>query len=68
MIGRHNIARDELKKFKSLLNEYGNTPVTDERSKMLLHDALIRLGSALDIILMDVQNLNEESPANHKPE
>lgn len=68
MIGRHNVARDELKKFKSLLNEYGNTPVTDERSKMLLHDALIRLGSALDIVLMDVENLNEESPANLKPE
>lgn len=68
MIGRHKVARDELKKFSSLLNEYGNTPVTDERSKMLLHDALIRLGSALDIALMDIQNLNEESPANHKPE
>ncbi|HCF6331121.1 TPA: hypothetical protein NII06_005826 [Pseudomonas aeruginosa] len=68
MIGRHKVARDELTKFKSLLNEFGRTPVTDERSKILLHDALIRLGSALDIVLMDIQNLNEESPANSKPE
>lgn len=68
MIGRHNVAKDELKKFKSLLNEYGRTPITDERSKVLLHDALSKLGATLDIILMDLQQLNEESPANRKPE
>lgn len=68
MIGRHNVAKDELKKFKSLLNEYGRTPITDQRSQILLHDALSKLGAALDIILMDLQQLNEESPANRKPE
>lgn len=68
MIGRHNVAKDELKKFKSLLNEYGRTPPTDERSQALLHDALSKLGATLDIILMDLQQLNEESPANRKPE
>jgi hypothetical protein len=50
------------------LNEFGNTPVSDDRSKMLLHDALLKLGSALEIALMDIRNLNEESPANNKPE
>lgn len=68
MIGRHEHAREDLKKFKSLLNEFANTPASDERSKILLHDALLKLGSALDIALMDIQNLNEESPANNKPE
>ncbi|MCA4960992.1 hypothetical protein [Pseudomonas sp. Y24-6] len=68
MIGRHEHAKDELKKFKTLLNEFGNTPVSDDRSKMLLHDALLKLGSTVQIILMDIQNLNEESPANKKPE
>ncbi len=68
MIGRHNVAKDELKKFKSLLNEYGRTPITDQRSQILLHDALIKLGSTIDIILMDLQQLNEESPANNKSE
>lgn len=68
MIGRHEHAKDELQKFKTLLNEFGNTPVSDDRSKMLLHDALLKLGSALEIALMDIRNLNEESPANNKPE
>lgn len=68
MIGRHKIARDELEKFKSLLNKFGNIPTSDDRSKMLLHDALLRLGSAVEIALMDIANLNEESPANNKPE
>lgn len=68
MIGRHEHARDELKKFKSLLNEFGRTTTSDDRNKMLLHDALLKLGSALEIALMDIQNLNEESPANNKPE
>ncbi|MCE1053427.1 hypothetical protein [Pseudomonas alloputida] len=68
MIGRHNVAKDELKKFKSLLNEYGRTPITDQRSQILLHDALSKLGATMDIILMDLQQLNEESPANRKPE
>lgn len=68
MIGRHQIARDELNKFKSLINEFGNVPTSDDRSKMLLHDALLRLGFAVEIALMDIANLNEESPANNKPE
>ncbi|MNL57133.1 hypothetical protein D3C87_1806730 [compost metagenome] len=68
MIGRHELAKEELKKFKTLLNEFGNTPASNDRSKMILHDALLKLGSAVQIALMDVENLNEESPANNKPE
>jgi len=68
MIGRHHVARDELQKFKSHLNDYANTPVTDEMSKAHLNAALGRLGSTINIILMDLQQLNEESPANRKPE
>ncbi|MFG0844265.1 hypothetical protein [Pseudomonas sp. FYR_5] len=68
MIGRHKVAKNELQLFKSLLDEYAHTPPSDERSKGMLCAALGRLGSTLEIILMDVQDLNEESPANNKPE
>lgn len=61
MAGLHNVANEDLKRFKSLLNEYGNIPATDDRSKMALHDALARLGSAVELILRDIQRINEEA-------
>lgn len=61
MAGLHNVANEDLKRFKSLLNEYGNIPATDDRSKMALHHALARLGSAVELILRDIQRINEEA-------
>lgn len=61
MAGLHNVANEDLKRFKSLLNEYGNIPANDDRSKMALHDALARLGSAVELILRDIQRINEEA-------
>ena len=62
MSGLHYIANEDLKRFKTLLNEYGNIPASDERSKIALHDALNRLGSAVEMILRDIQRINEETP------
>lgn len=61
MAGLHHVANEDLKRFKTLLNEYGNIPASDERSKIALHDALSRLGSAVDMILRDIQRINEEA-------
>ncbi|HDS1695725.1 MULTISPECIES: hypothetical protein [unclassified Pseudomonas] len=60
MTGRHNVARDELNKFKSLLGEYGELDSKDERCNAFLHQALGRLGSAIDLILKDIERINDE--------
>lgn len=60
MTGRHNVARDELNRFKSLLSEYGELDSKDERCNAFLHQALGRLGSAIDLILKDIERINDE--------